>query len=96
MDRGKAERNHYRQGTVSSDDTPLDDIHTGSGLVAEKAKRLQKLADLRDQGTNPYPYRFDRTVTLADLRREHGELEPGTETDCRSRTWMTPPAFKPP
>ena len=83
MDRGKAERNHYRQGTVSSDDTPLDDIHTGSGLVAEKAKRLQKLADLRDQGTNPYPYRFDRTVTLADLRREHGELEPGTETEVQ-------------
>ncbi len=81
MDRGKAGPIHYRQRTVSSDDTPLDDIHSGSGLVAEKAKRLQKLADLRDQGTNPYPYRFDRTVTLADLRREHGELEPGTETE---------------
>ena len=81
MDRGKAGRTHYRQGTVSSDDTPLDDIHSGSGLVAEKAKRLQKLADLRDQGTNPYPYRFDRTVTLAELRKEHGELEPGTETE---------------
>ncbi len=81
MERGKARRNHYRQGTVSSDDTPLDDIHSGSGLVAEKAKRLQKLADLRDQGTNPYPYRFDRTVTLAELRKEHGELEPGTETE---------------
>jgi lysyl-tRNA synthetase class 2 len=81
MDRGKAGRNHYRQGTVSSDDTPLDDIHSGSGLVAEKAKRLQKLAELRDQGTNPYPYRFDRTVTLAELRAAHGHLEPGTETE---------------
>ncbi|MEN9644943.1 MAG: lysyl-tRNA synthetase [Actinomycetota bacterium] len=82
MERGKAGPNHYRQGTVSSDDLPpTDDIHTGSGLVAEKAKRLQKLDDLRDQGTNPYPYRFDRTVTLHELRRQFGELEAGTETE---------------
>ncbi len=68
---------------MSSDDTPLDDIHSGSGLVAEKAKRLQKLDDLRHQGTNPYPYRFDRTTTLAALRKEHGALEAGTETDTQ-------------
>ena len=67
---------------MSSDDLPpTDDIHTGSGLVAEKSKRLQKLDDLREQGTNPYPYRFDRTVTLHDLRRQFGELEAGTETE---------------
>ena len=82
MERGKAGRSHYRQGTVSSDDLPpTDDIHTGSGLVAEKAKRLQKLDGLREQGTNPYPYRFDRTTTLRDLRREFGELVAGTETE---------------
>lgn len=57
------------------------DIHTGSGLVAEKAKRLQKLTGLRDLGTNPYPYRFDRSTTLTALRAEHGALEPGTETE---------------
>lgn len=81
MGRGKAGPSQYRQGTVSSDDTPLDDIHSGSGLVAEKAKRLQKLHELREQGTNPYPYRFDRTTTLAALRKEYGALEPGTETE---------------
>ena len=82
MERGKAGRSHYRQGTVSSDDLPpTDDIHTGSGLVAEKAKRLQKLDGLREQGTNPYPYRFDRTTTLRDLRHEFGALEAGTETE---------------
>ncbi|MEN9823045.1 MAG: lysyl-tRNA synthetase [Actinomycetota bacterium] len=68
-----------------NDESPLPadetDIHTGSGLAAEKAKRLQKLADLRNEGTNPYPYRFDRTTTLADLRSAHGDLEPGTETE---------------
>ena len=79
----------YRQLPVSSDDTPPDDAPeaadtlSGSGLAAEKAKRLQKLAELRDAGTNPYPYRFDRTHTLAELRHSHGELEPGTETEVR-------------
>ncbi len=83
MGRGKAGPSQYCQRTVSSDDTPLDDIHSGSGLVAEKAKRLQKLDDLRHQGTNPYPYRFDRTTTLGALRKEHGTLEPGTETEIQ-------------
>ncbi|MFZ4718201.1 MAG: lysine--tRNA ligase [Ilumatobacteraceae bacterium] len=69
---------------MSSDDLPSnDDLLTGSGLLAEKAKRLQKLDELRTGGTNPYPYRFDRSVTLGELRREHGELEPGTETEVQ-------------
>ena len=88
---------HYRQAIVSSDDTlPLSghdsapdskpgDALTGeiggSGLEAEKAKRLQKLDDMRATGTNPYPYRFDRTVTLAELRAQHGTLEAGAETE---------------
>ena len=41
------------------------DLLSGSGLVAEKAKRLAKLAELRGAGDEPYPYRFDRTHTLA-------------------------------
>ena len=84
---------HYRQGTVSSDETlpdgppdaPATDATsgdlTGSGLVAEKAKRLQKLDHLRAAGTNPYPYRFDRSCTLTELRAAHGALEAGTETE---------------
>jgi len=55
---------------------------TGSGLAAEKAKRLAKLEDLRASGTEPYPYRFDRTHTLAEIREAHGELEAGSETDA--------------
>ena len=64
---------------MSSDDE-LDAL-SGSGLVAEKARRLAQLDDLRSAGRNPYPYRFDRTSTLAELRAAHGSLEPGTETD---------------
>ena len=59
------------------------DLLSGSGLEAEKAKRLAKLDDIRTNGNNPYPYRFDRTHTLSEVRAEHGELEPGTETAAR-------------
>ena len=43
---------------------------------------------MRTDGTNPYPYRFDRTHTLAELRSAHGALEPGTETE--RRRWKSP------
>ncbi len=85
----------YRLPTVSSTDPTASDLGptalpaddepglTGSGLVAEKAKRLDKLAEMRTAGVNPYPYRFDRSTTLAELRDAHGHLEPGTETDVQ-------------
>ena len=78
---------------MSSDDTPLEPSGpeqsetdapgdaSGSGLVAEKAKRLAKLDEMRAAGTNPYPYRFDRTSTLTELRAQHGGLDAGTETE---------------
>ena len=72
---------------MSSDDSTLPgdtaeaDIHTGSGLAAEKAKRLGKLQSMRDAGSNPYPHRFDRSVTLSALREQFGSLDPGAETE---------------
>ncbi|MEP1123914.1 MAG: lysine--tRNA ligase [Ilumatobacter sp.] len=59
-------------------DEPTDP--TGSGLGPEKARRLAQLDDMRAEGTNPYPYRFDRTHTLDEVRVAWGELEPGVET----------------
>ena len=50
-------------------------------MDAEQERRLAKLDALRDEGVEPYPYRFDRSDTLGELRRRHGHLEPGTETD---------------
>jgi lysyl-tRNA synthetase, class II len=67
---------------VSTSASEPDD-QLGSGLSAEKAKRLAKLDDLRRDGTNPYPYRFDRSHTLHEVREAHGSLEPGTETEHR-------------
>jgi lysyl-tRNA synthetase class 2 len=69
------------EDNVSGADEQQESIHSGSGLAAEKARRLAQLDDLRAAGRNPYPYRFDRTATLAELRAAHGSLEAGTETD---------------
>ncbi len=57
------------------------DQSSGSGLAAEKARRLSRIAELRDRGDEPYPYRFDRSHTLGQVRQTWGELEPGTETE---------------
>ncbi len=73
----------YRHALVSDEEPALEPDTSGSGLAAEKAKRLDKIAALRDAGTNPYPYRFDRTHTLDQLRAQFDALEPGTETDQR-------------
>ena len=54
---------------------------SGSGLAAEKARRLARVDQLRDAGVEPYPYRFDRSHTLTEVRAEWGSLEPGTETE---------------
>jgi lysyl-tRNA synthetase class 2 len=54
---------------------------TGSGLAAEKARRLARIEALREAGVTPYPYRFDRTHTVAEVRASWGDLEPGVETD---------------
>ncbi|WP_241432143.1 lysine--tRNA ligase [Ilumatobacter nonamiensis] len=67
---------------MSDEPDPAEsDELSGSGLAAEKARRLGLLDEMRQQGLNPYPYRFDRTHTLAEVRRTWGELEPGVETD---------------
>jgi len=79
----------YRRDTVNDEDltpdpdneAPTDTSTAGSGLAAEKQRRLSQLDDLRAQGVSPYPYRFDRTHTVADVRAGWGQLEPGTETD---------------
>lgn len=70
----------YRR-VVSEDpaDVPADE--SGSGLEAEKARRLALLDGMRADGANPYPYRFDRSHTLGEVRSQWGALEPGVETE---------------
>ena len=48
---------------------------------AEREHRLGKVQAMREAGAEPYPYRFDRTHTVTELRSRWGDLDPGTETD---------------
>ncbi|MFM8482564.1 MAG: lysine--tRNA ligase, partial [Actinomycetota bacterium] len=60
-----------------NDETPDSDDSSelsGSGLQAEKVRRLGLLDDLRSAGVEPYPYRFDRSHTLAEIRSTWGSL----------------------
>ncbi|HSO96653.1 MAG TPA: lysine--tRNA ligase [Acidimicrobiia bacterium] len=46
----------------------------------ERDRRLAKVDALRAAGTNPYPVRFDRTHTTAEIHVRWEDLEPGAET----------------
>ncbi len=52
----------------------------GGGERALMAARAAKLDALRAAGTDPYPYRFDRTASAAELATRHEGLAPEAET----------------
>jgi len=67
---------------MSDDEIPEAVAAEPTESVADiRSQRLAKLDRLRDEGVTPYPYRFDRDRTLAELRTEFGDLEPGEETE---------------
>ncbi|MGZ4724990.1 MAG: lysine--tRNA ligase, partial [Ilumatobacteraceae bacterium] len=68
---------------MSHEEPDVEPDPMGSGLAAERTKRLDKVRALRDNGTNPYPYRFDRSHTLEQVRSTYGSFGPGIETDQR-------------
>jgi len=75
---------HPEPPAVNEDDEAAspEDLESGSEERAGiRAQRLRGLARLRAEGTDPYPYRFDRTSDIAAVRGEFGSLEPGTETE---------------
>lgn len=45
----------------------------------ERARRLAKLDELRRRGVDPYPVRYDRTHTTAEVLEHWGHLEAGME-----------------
>ena len=49
-------------------------------LDALGAERRKKRDVLVDQGIDPYPARFDRTATAAELRARHGDLDADVRT----------------
>jgi lysyl-tRNA synthetase, class II len=50
------------------------------GLAAQTAERRAKRDELQARGINPYPTRFDRSATLAELQSAHSGLAPDTRT----------------
>ena len=46
----------------------------------ERARRLAKLESLRAAGTDPYPVRFDRTHTAAEVHEHWDHIDAGSET----------------
>jgi lysyl-tRNA synthetase, class II len=66
---------------VTEPDVEVDATSTSSGLAAERARRQRQVDDLRSAGREPYPYRFERTHSAADVRLLGAELGPGEETD---------------
>lgn len=49
------------------------------------AARRHKLASLRARGVDPYPYRFDRTHAVGEIRAAWGNLPPGQRSGAQVR-----------
>jgi lysyl-tRNA synthetase, class II len=55
-------------------------------VAAEREHRLGKLRDLEEHGIEPYPVRFDRDRTAAEIHERYdGALQAGEETDDEVR-----------
>ncbi|HKA93332.1 MAG TPA: amino acid--tRNA ligase-related protein, partial [Acidimicrobiia bacterium] len=52
-----------------------------SELQDERARRLAKVEAERARGRDPYPVRFDRTHTTAELHAQYDRIDAGAETD---------------
>ena len=53
------------------------------GLEAIRQGRLDKAAQLREMGRNPYPYKFEKSIHAGDLQSKYVDLESGVETEDR-------------
>src|SRR6201997_1153377 len=56
-----------------------------STLLDQTAERRAKRDALQAQGINPYPTRFRRSATLAELQETHREIAPDTRTGEEAR-----------
>ena len=59
-----------------------EDLEAGAeDRAGIRSQRLAKVASLRENGIDPYPYRYDRTSSIDVVREEFGSLEAGAETE---------------
>ncbi len=67
--------------TEQQSDVPVEESQDDASALAQiMAIRRQKVADLRAAGVEPYPVRFDRSHSLAQVREQWADIEPGHET----------------
>src|SRR5437763_9756259 len=59
--------------------------HDEGAPGAERAQRLAKVDELRGSGVDPYPVRFDRDLTLGELRELFGQLPADSDPGERVR-----------
>jgi lysyl-tRNA synthetase class 2 len=71
--------------TSESDNTPEAEREESAEQPAVIAERREKLARLRDEGIEPFPYSFPDRVEIASVREAHEGLEAGEETDASYR-----------
>jgi lysyl-tRNA synthetase len=69
-------------GQVEGEQPGVEENGAGRAEFQEqtRAHRLAKLDALRAHGIEPYPVRFDRDSTVAEIRTAFGDLEAGGET----------------
>jgi len=69
----------------TTDDPTAARAESASFQEAERAHRLAKLDALRARGIEPYPVRFDRDTTAAELHGRYGDLAAGADTGVTAK-----------
>lgn len=65
---------------VSPDAVPTD-VHAPEHASRIRQGRIDKLAEWRQRGVNPYPYRFEKSDAHGELQTRYAALENGVETE---------------
>ncbi len=61
----------------ADDQSEEGDARTLESLIAERRRKRDSLSEM---GIDPYPYRYERTVTARDLHARYDALEADTRT----------------
>lgn len=63
--------------------SPPEAAHTSEHAAQIRQTRIDKLDAWRQLGMNPYPYKFDKSHSSAELQAKYAHLENGQETEDR-------------
>ena len=62
-----------------------EEHETEESRASIRRQRLDRVAEMRRAGIEPYPYRFDRTATAQEIRDRFSTLNAGDEDDAEFR-----------